>query len=79
MISPVLEDGNLVILESTSPVGTSEKLVHWISTNRPDIEISDSNDKAAGVLVAYCPERVLPGSVIRELRENDRINWRNMC
>ena len=73
MISPVLEDGNLVILESTSPVGTSEKLVHWISTNRPDIEISDSNDKAAGVLVAYCPERVLPGSVIRELRENDRI------
>ena len=73
MISPALEDGNLVILESTSPVGTTEKLVHWISTNRPDIEISDSNDKAAGVLVAYCPERVLPGNVIRELRENDRI------
>lgn len=58
-ISPVLEPGNLIILESTSPVGTSEKLAHWL----PDIDLD----------IAYCPERVLPGHILREIVGNDRI------
>lgn len=74
-IAPVLEKGNLVILESTSPVGTTEKMLCWMSELRPDLKFpiyGDENQKA-DVAVAHCPERVLPGHIVRELVENDRI------
>lgn len=73
-IAPVLAKGNVVILESTSPVGTTEQLVQWLSAARPDLTFpQEGNSTEADIYVAYCPERVLPGQVIRELVENDRI------
>jgi len=74
-IAPVLEKGNVVILESTAPVGSTEKMLEWMQTIRTDLcfprfdEVSDDLD----IYVAHCPERVLPGNVLRELVENDRI------
>jgi len=74
-IAKVLEKGNLVILESTSPVGTTEKMMKWISQERPDLSLPKFGDDKfkADIAVAHCPERVLPGQVVRELVENDRI------
>lgn len=73
MIAPVLKVGNLVILESTSPVGTTEQLADWLAEARPDLSFPKAAGEAADVQVAHCPERVLPGHVVRELVENDRI------
>lgn len=67
-ISPLLKPGNLIILESTSPVGTTEKLAHWINDLRPDLFTPKRQ-----ISFAYCPERVLPGHILKELVENDRI------
>lgn len=64
MIIPVLEPGNLVILESTSPVGTTDRIANLIFSARPELK--------AGLAIAYCPERVLPGRVLFELEQNDR-------
>jgi UDP-N-acetyl-D-mannosaminuronic acid dehydrogenase len=73
-IAPVLRAGNLVVLESTSPVGTTEQLVQWLAAARPDLRFPGASaGGAVDVHVAYCPERVLPGHVVRELVENDRI------
>lgn len=72
-IAKVLQKGNLIILESTSPVGTTEKMVKWLSKERPDLSFPQQADEATDVNIAYCPERVLPGQVIRELVDNDRI------
>ena len=72
-IAPVLERGNLVILESTSPVGTTEKLAGWLATARPDLSFPQQAGEQADIKIAHCPERVLPGHVLRELVENDRI------
>ena len=72
-ISKVLKKGDLVILESTSPVGTTEKLACWLSGNRSDLTFPQTHGDVADIKVAYCPERVLPGQVIQELVENDRI------
>lgn len=72
-IAPVLSPGNLVILESTSPVGTTEKLCEWLARSRPDLSFPPQAGEDAQVQVAYCPERVLPGHVLRELVENDRV------
>jgi len=73
-IAPVLGKGNLVILESTSPVGTTEKLMEWMSEERPDLSFPEFGiSSKVDVSVAHCPERVLPGNVVRELVENDRI------
>ena len=72
-ISKVLEKGNLIILESTSPVGTTRKIANWLAKLRPDLRFPEQNSKQADINIAYCPERVLPGQVIRELVENDRI------
>lgn len=73
-IAPVLQKGNIVILESTSPVGATEQMVEWLTTLRPDLTfpkvVTDTN---IDIHIAYCPERVLPGHVIRELVENNRI------
>lgn len=71
-IAPVLKAGDLVVLESTSPVGTTEAMCRWIKEVRPDLTLpTDSNQP--DVHVAYCPERVLPGKVVLELISNDRI------
>ncbi|MFT7519192.1 MAG: UDP-N-acetyl-D-mannosaminuronic acid dehydrogenase [Kiritimatiellia bacterium] len=64
-LAAVLEDGNLVILESTSPVGTTERVAKRIDEARPDL--------VGRYAVAHCPERVLPGHILRELVDNDRI------
>ncbi|MFT7072790.1 UDP-N-acetyl-D-mannosamine dehydrogenase [Patiriisocius sp. Uisw_017] len=63
-IIPTLTKGALVILESTSPVGTTQKMLDTILIERPELE----NE----IYVAYCPERVLPGNVLHELKHNDR-------
>ena len=73
-IAPVLKSGDLVILESTSPVGATEKMAAWIAEARPELKVSGVNaDSEVDIFVAHCPERVLPGHVIRELEENDRV------
>ena len=74
-IAPVLEKGNLVILESTSPVGATEKMMTWMREERLDLSFPEfgNNNFIADIAVAHCPERVLPGQVVRELIENDRI------
>ena len=72
-IAKVLKKGDLVILESTSPVGTTEKMSKWMSEVRPDLSFPQTHCEASDIRVAYCPERVLPGHVIRELVSNDRI------
>ena len=73
MIAPVLEKGNLVILESTSPVGATLQMAEWLAEARPDLSFPQTAGDDAEVQVAHCPERVLPGHVVRELVENDRI------
>ena len=72
-IASVLKKGDLVILESTSPVGATEKMVEWMSEIRPDLTFPDKYGDDSDVRVAHCPERVLPGHVMRELIENDRV------
>lgn len=72
-IAPVLKKGDLVILESTSPVGATEKLADWLSSDRPDLSFPSQEGEAADIQVAYCPERVLPGRVVTELVQNDRV------
>ncbi len=72
-IAPVLKKGDLVVLESTSPVGSTAKLLAWMGEFRPDLRFPHNPDDVVDVNVAYCPERVLPGHIIRELVENDRV------
>ncbi len=64
-ILPLLKEGDLYIIESTSPVGTTEKMMEYIFTERPELE--------GKIYLAYCPERVLPGNVMYELVHNDRV------
>lgn len=72
-IAQVLKKGDLVILESTSPVGATEQMSAWLAEVRPDLTFPQQVGEAADVNVAHCPERVLPGHVMRELVENDRV------
>lgn len=73
-ISPILNPGNLIILESTSPVGTTEKVAEWILTERDDLMVSEEKGKQQQrIYVSHCPERVLPGHILKELVDNDRI------
>jgi UDP-N-acetyl-D-mannosaminuronic acid dehydrogenase len=72
-IAPVLKTGDLVILESTSPVGATEQMSAWLAEARPDLSFPQTAGENSDVRVAHCPERVLPGHVLRELVENDRI------
>lgn len=64
-LTPKLENGNLVIIESTCPVGTTKKFSNLLFQKRPDLK-----DK---IYVSYCPERVIPGDIFNELLQNDRI------
>jgi UDP-N-acetyl-D-mannosaminuronic acid dehydrogenase len=66
-LAPLLRAGDAVILESTVPVGTTEALAARLRSLRPDLRVPDE------VAIAYCPERVLPGRILRELVENDRV------
>lgn len=72
-LAPYLTKGNLVILESTSPVGATEQMATWLSEARPDLTFPEQAGEAADILIAHCPERVLPGKVLQELISNDRI------
>ncbi len=79
-IAPYVMPGNLVILESTSPVGTTEKVADWLFEMRPELNIPRWSTKGGvvgggkdQVFVAHCPERVLPGQILKELVGNDRI------
>ena len=72
-IAPVLKKGDLVILESTSPVGATEQMAAWLAEARPDLTFPQTHDEDSDIRVAHCPERVLPGHVVRELVENDRV------
>ena len=64
-IIPLLKKGDLYIIESTSPIGTTDKMQKLIFASRPELE--------GNIHIAYCPERVLPGNVMHELVENDRV------
>lgn len=72
-IAPVLQAGNLIILESTSPVGATEALAGWLAEARPDLSFPQDASDASDIRVAHCPERVLPGKVMHELITNDRV------
>jgi len=72
-VAPVLKKGDLVVLESTSPVGATAKMAAWMAELRPDLTFPQQAGEASDVRIAHCPERVLPGHVIRELVENDRV------
>lgn len=72
-IAPVLSRGNLVVLESTSPVGATEQMAAWLAEARPDLSFPQDAGEDSDIRIAHCPERVLPGHVIRELVSNDRV------
>jgi UDP-N-acetyl-D-mannosaminuronic acid dehydrogenase len=72
-IAPVLQRGNLVILESTSPVGTTERMAGWLASCRPDLTFPRGHGENSDIRIAHCPERVLPGHILRELVHNDRV------
>lgn len=71
-ISGILRPGNLVILESTVPIGTTEEIARKLQQARPDLRVGVSEGSEKAVSVAYCPERVLPGRILSELVHNDR-------
>lgn len=70
-MAPHLRPGALVVLESTSPPGTTEAMAKYIIGLRPDLSL-DENDENA-IFVAHCPERVLPGQIMEEMENNDRV------
>jgi UDP-N-acetyl-D-mannosaminuronic acid dehydrogenase len=72
-IAPVLKKGDLVILESTSPVGATEQMAEWLAEARKDLSFPQNEGENSDIRIAHCPERVLPGHVVRELVENDRV------
>lgn len=72
-IAPVLVPGNLVVLESTSPVGATEQMAAWLAEARPDLTFPQTHGESSDIRIAHCPERVLPGQVLRELVQNDRV------
>ena len=72
-IAPFLVEGNLIILESTSPVGTTERIRSILMEERPELFSGKGPKQAASIYIAHCPERVLPGQILNELITNDRI------
>lgn len=72
-LAPVLKKGDLIILESTSPVGATEQMAQWLAEARPDLSFPQQAGEQSDINVAYCPERVLPGQVMVELIKNDRV------
>ena len=72
-IATVLKAGDVVILESTSPVGTTEKVRDLLAELRPDLKVPGKTNESPDIAIAYCPERVLPGRILVELIDNDRV------
>lgn len=72
-IAAVLKPGDLVILESTSPVGATEQMAAWLAEARPDLSFPQTLGEDSDIRIAHCPERVLPGKVLQELVQNDRV------
>jgi UDP-N-acetyl-D-mannosaminuronic acid dehydrogenase len=72
-IAAVIKKGDLIVLESTSPVGATEQMANWLAQARPDLTFPQTHGENSDIRIAHCPERVLPGQVIRELVENDRV------
>jgi UDP-N-acetyl-D-mannosaminuronic acid dehydrogenase len=72
-LAKVLRGGELVILESTSPPGTTEQMSRWLAEERPDLRFPHDHPEDPEVFVAHCPERVLPGRIMLELVTNDRL------
>ncbi|MEP2735202.1 MAG: UDP-N-acetyl-D-mannosamine dehydrogenase [Erythrobacter sp.] len=71
-VAEVLKAGDTIILESTSPVSTTEQMRDLIAAKRPDLKMPGMSDGTPDVAIAYCPERVLPGKILEELTNNDR-------
>lgn len=71
-VAKVLKAGDCVILESTSPVGTTEALRDLIAARRPDLKCPGLTGETPDIAISYCPERVLPGRILEELTNNDR-------
>ena len=71
-VATVLKKGDTVILESTSPVGTTEAMRDAMAAARPDLSMPGLTDGQPDICIAYCPERVLPGRILEELTHNDR-------
>lgn len=72
-LAPVIAPGNLVILESTSPVGTTEKMREWLFDEVQKVCPNERESLESTLLFAHCPERILPGQMLKELVSNDRI------
>ncbi|MFQ5971600.1 MAG: UDP-N-acetyl-D-mannosamine dehydrogenase, partial [Alphaproteobacteria bacterium] len=72
-IAPSLKRGDLVVLESTSPVGTTAMLAGILADARPDLSFPHEAGEGSDIRLAYCPERVVPGRMLHELVHNDRI------
>jgi UDP-N-acetyl-D-mannosaminuronic acid dehydrogenase len=72
-VAPRLRGGEIVILESTSPPGATEQMGRWLLAARPDLAVAGAGDGRPEVSLAHCPERVLPGRIMVELVENDRV------
>ena len=72
-LANVLKKGDLVILESTCPVGATDLMVAWLAEERPDLTFPHTHGQDSDIRIAHCPERVLPGHVMRELVDNDRV------
>ncbi len=73
LIAPRVAKGSCVILESTSPIGTTQQLAERLASQRPDLAVPGVCEGEADICIAYCPERVLPGKIIAELVANDRV------
>jgi UDP-N-acetyl-D-mannosaminuronic acid dehydrogenase len=71
-VAGVLKKGDCIILESTSPVGTTDAMRDLIAGLRPDLKLPGKTEEIPDVSIAYCPERVLPGRILEELTHNDR-------
>jgi UDP-N-acetyl-D-mannosaminuronic acid dehydrogenase len=72
-LAPLLRSGGMVVLESTSPPGTTEQVSRWIAELRPDLHLPHDPDGVPDISVAHCPERVLPGRIMIEMITNDRV------
>lgn len=70
-VAPFFKEGDLLVLESTVPPGATEKMVSWLEEERPDLK--EAGGAGTSYYAAHCPERVLPGRVLIELVDNDRI------
>ena len=72
-IAKLIKKDDVIILESTSPVGTTEQMTMWLAQERQDLTFPQTHGSTSDIRIAYCPERVLPGNIINELTQNDRV------